>query len=73
MLIPNLEDLDLMASTIAGNDARFYELTLENRVVCMNLALKACINDNLNDIAVNLQSQEEWFRLSKLFEGLPYK
>lgn len=68
-----LDDIDGMqqlTNLIAGDGVLFEQLTPEQKIKIVNLHIMNCINKNVYDIGVNLESQDQWFRHSKVFDGL---
>lgn len=70
MALPSKELLDETAALIGGANCKFDNLPPDNKVQVLNIACQANIHSELYDISCDLRNVSDWFKHSKLFEGL---
>lgn len=69
MRLPDYNDLDQMTKLVTGTDARFCDIDPANRVLIINLCLKADMADSMARLVGDVQDIRDWFKNSKLWEG----
>ena len=70
MHIPSDGQLDEIATLIAAAPTRYSELGIEARLQVLDLYYKAEITEQLIDISTDIDSIQQWFKHSKLWDGL---